>query len=80
MNRLPGKASKIFLIIGSSSFLAKDLIKKLSIKNLVLCIDKDIKKNSPNKNVFYFKCDVNNYKNLEKIQKKLIKNMDTWIR
>ena len=69
MNRLPGKASKIFLIIGSSSFLAKDLIKKLSTKNLVLCIDKDIKKNTLSKNVIYFKCDINNYKKLEKIQK-----------
>ena len=59
MNRLPGKASKIFLIIGSSSFLAKDLIKKLSTKNLVLCIDKDIKKNTLSKNVIYFKCDIN---------------------
>ena len=73
MNRLPGKASKIFLIIGSSSFLAKDLIKKLSTKNLVLCIDKDIKKNTLSKNVIYFKCDINNYKKLEKIQKKINK-------
>ena len=73
MNLLPGKASKIFLIIGSSGFLAEDLVKKLSKENQVLCIDKKIKKKLSSKNVFYFKCDINNYKNLEKIQQKIQK-------
>ena len=40
MNQLPGKASKKILIIGSSSFLAGKLIKNLSEKNLVICVDK----------------------------------------
>ena len=40
MNQLPGKVSKKILIIGSSSFLAGKLIKNLSEKNLVICVDK----------------------------------------
>ena len=73
MNQLPGKVFKRILSIGSSRFLAKELINKLSNKNLVICLDKSIKKASKKKNIIFFKCDVNNFKNLEKVQKKIKK-------
>ena len=73
MNQLPGKVFKKILIIGSSSFLAQELIKKLRKKNLIICIDKVIKKNQQNKNLIFFKCDINNFKKLERIQKKIQK-------
>ena len=73
MNQLPGKVFKKILIIGSSSFLAQELIKKLIKKNLIICIDKVIKKNQQNKNLIFFKCDINNFKKLERIQKKIQK-------
>ena len=54
MNQLPGKVFKRILIIGSSSFLAKELINKLSNKNLVICLDKSIKRRRKKKkyNIF----------------------------
>tara|TARA_B100000963_G_scaffold338230_1_gene334925 strand:+ start:570 stop:1313 length:744 start_codon:yes stop_codon:yes gene_type:complete len=73
MNQLPGKVSKKILIIGSSSFLAGKLIKNLSEKNLVICVDKIMQIKKKNKNVKYYKCDITNPRKLEAI-KKDIKN------
>jgi NAD(P)-dependent dehydrogenase (short-subunit alcohol dehydrogenase family) len=73
MNQLIGKASKKILIVGSSSFLGKNLIKSLTLDNFLICIDKKIEKKNFYKNIIYFKCDVNNYKKLEKIKEKIKK-------
>ena len=68
MNQLPGKVSKKILIFGSSSFLGSNLINKLKHSNTLICIDKNIKTKIYDNNIFYFKCDVNNFNKLNKIQ------------
>ena len=68
MNQLPGKVSKKILIFGSSSFLGSNLINKLKHSNTLICIDKNIKTKIYDNNIFYFKCDVNNFIKLNKIQ------------
>lgn len=75
MNQLIGKASKKILIVGSSSFLGKNLIKSLSLDNFLICVDKKIEKKDLNKNIIYFKCDVNNYAKLKQIKKKIEKKI-----
>ena len=59
MNQLPGKALNIN--IGSSSFLAKELINKLVIK-LSYLLGQIYKKGVGKKKYNIFKCDVNNFK------------------
>jgi NAD(P)-dependent dehydrogenase (short-subunit alcohol dehydrogenase family) len=75
MNQLIGKASKKILIVGSSSFLGKSLIKSLSPENFLVCVDKKIDKKNSNKNIIYFNCDINNYIKLKKIKKKVAKKI-----
>ena len=75
MNQLLGKASKKILIVGSSSFLAESLIKNLSKKNLIICIDKTVLNKKKNKNLKYYKCDITNPRKLEAIKKILRKNI-----
>lgn len=73
MNQLLGKASKKILIVGSSSFLAESLIKNLSKKNLIICIDKTVRNKKKNKNLKYYKCDITNPRKLEAIKKNIEK-------
>ena len=64
MNQLPGKVSKNILVIGSSSFVGRALIKDLSTTNNIICIDKKRAKKILPKNVIYFQSDVKNIKKL----------------
>ena len=70
MNQLPGKVSKNILVIGSSSFVGRALIKDLSTTNNIICIDKKKAKKILPKNVIYFQSDVKNIKKLSLIKKK----------
>ena len=75
MNQLPGKVSKNILVIGSSSFVGRALIKDLSTTNNIICIDKKRAKKILPKNVIYFQSDVKNIKKLSLIKKKIQKKI-----
>lgn len=74
MNQLPGKNSKIILITGSSSLVAKALIQDLSKNFFLICIDKNIPKKKA-KNIIYIKTDILNEKKLSKINNFLKKKL-----
>ena len=71
---------KICLITGGAGFLGKEYCKFFARKNfLVLCVDNDINKlakikSLKLKNIHTYFCDISNYKEVEKLYKKLKKS------
>lgn len=64
------------VISGASSGLGLELTRRLSKKYYIICFARNLnklkKKFSSNKNVEFYKLDLNNFKNLEKFLKKII--------
>ena len=67
MNQSLGKVYKKILIVGSSSYVGKALIKDLSKNNQLICVDKIIDKKQNSKNIIYLNSDVTSERKLRSL-------------
>ena len=75
MNQSLGKVYKKILIVGSSSYVGKALIKDLSKNNQLICVDKIIDKKQNSKNIIYLNSDVTSERKLRSLKKLIQKKI-----
>ncbi len=75
MNQSLEKVYKKILIVGSSSYVGKALIKDLSKNNQLICVDKIIDKKQNSKNIIYLNSDVTSERKLRSLKKLIQKKI-----